>query len=230
MTEIWKDIEEYKGIYQVSNMGRIKSLERLTNGKLGSVKIHLEKILTPLNLTKGYQGVRLYKDYIGKTLKIHRIVAKTFICNPNNLPQVNHINGNKKDNKVSNLEWCDNRYNMDHALDSLLIKRGFDKHFSNFNSILFSTIQPLLDCGLTCKQLSLIYNVDRHTISTILSGKSYKHLNTDFKVINRFNKSWLTSPIPFNIYEILNKNLEDNTVLNSLIAEGKLMVESQCNA
>lgn len=114
--EIWKTIEEYPN-YQISNKGRIKSIERITNaGILNVEKVKRnERILKPQTMTKGYLGVKLYNNQIGKTIKIHRLVAKYFIPNPNNYEQVNHIDGNKKNNCVENLEWCNCIQNMEHS-------------------------------------------------------------------------------------------------------------------
>ena len=111
MNEIWKTIPELPN-YQVSNLGRVKSLERKVKGRNGSIRIVREKILKPGKDKKGYLQVALY-DNKGerKNMRIHRIVCDAFISNPNNLPQVNHKNECKTDNRVENLEYCDAKYN-----------------------------------------------------------------------------------------------------------------------
>lgn len=102
--EIWKDIEGYEGLYQVSNEGRVKSF---WSGK--------EKILKQHNC-KGYLEVGLYKKEDKQKYKlIHRLVAETFIPNPNNLPQINHKDENKTNNSVDNLEWCSRSYNINYG-------------------------------------------------------------------------------------------------------------------
>ena len=109
MKEIWKDIKGYEGLYQVSNLGRVKSFPRRgTHVK----EIH---ILKPAKDGKGYYMVHLSKNNKKHMKRIHRLVAETFIPNPNNLPQVNHIDGNKANNISSNLEFCTNEYNMQQA-------------------------------------------------------------------------------------------------------------------
>ena len=97
--EEWKPIEGYEGLYEVSNMGRVKSL--------GNDKSRKEKILSQYESKSGYLKVTLCKDNKLKPFRVHRLVAKAFIENPNNLPTVNHINEIKTDNRLDNLEWMD---------------------------------------------------------------------------------------------------------------------------
>ena len=110
--EIWKDIEGFEGMYQVSNMGRVKSLG---NGKSDNSNYSKERILKASKLGAGYLKVNLYKDGIKKTCGIHRLVANAFIPNPSNLPQVNHKDENKENNCVTNLEWCSHEYNNNYG-------------------------------------------------------------------------------------------------------------------
>ena len=102
MEEIWKDVEGYEGLYQVSNMGRVRSLRR---------NIILRQRIT----RKGYKMVKLSTNNIRKGYYIHRLVATAFIPNPDNLPQVNHKDENKLNNCVGNLEWCDCKYNQNYG-------------------------------------------------------------------------------------------------------------------
>lgn len=108
MAEIWKEIEGTSGAYLVSNLGRVKSLNfRMQKG--------VEKVMTGGRDEKGYMTVTIAVLKGRKTQKIHRLVAKAFIPNPNNLPEVNHINGDKTNNCVDNLEWTTRKGNMAHA-------------------------------------------------------------------------------------------------------------------
>jgi hypothetical protein len=102
--EIFKDIEGYDGLYQVSNLGRVKSFNKNKKGKL----------LTPTFNRKGYTMVHLSGD-VNKNITIHRLVAQAFLPNPENKPQVNHINGVKHDNRCENLEWNTPSENLLHA-------------------------------------------------------------------------------------------------------------------
>lgn len=101
--EIWKDIEGYEGKYQVSNEGRVKSLNYNNTGK--------EHLLIPSSDKRGYKHVNLFLNGYKKMKLIHRLVAEAFIENPNNYPQINHKNEKKDENYVENLEWCTQAYN-----------------------------------------------------------------------------------------------------------------------
>ena len=98
--EIWKDVKGYEGLYQVSNFGKVKSFKE--SAKFGN----------PYLINSGFHVVTLYlKDRTKRKFQVHRLVAETFIPNPENLPCVNHKDENKLNNCVSNLEWCTYQYN-----------------------------------------------------------------------------------------------------------------------
>lgn len=112
--EVWKDVEGYEGIYQVSNFGRIKSLDRIVPRIDGSVKKVKGKILKT-RVSKGYVLINLNKDGICKTVSLSRLIATTFIPNEENKPEVNHIDEDKTNNSISNLEWCTSLENANHG-------------------------------------------------------------------------------------------------------------------
>ncbi len=116
MEEIWKDINEYEGLYQVSNFGRVKSLTRECKHPLGGTRKVNERIMKPEKGKWGYLRVHLNKNGKGERHLIHRLVVRAFIPNPGNKPEVNHINGNKQNNHVDNLEWCTSKENIQHAI------------------------------------------------------------------------------------------------------------------
>lgn len=112
-TEIWLDILGYEGLYQISNSGRVKSLERMIKHKY-YYRIHKVRILKT-GIVNGYKRLTLVKDGTNYYKLVHRLVIESFIANPENKPQTNHKNGIKTDNKVENLEWVTRSENMIHA-------------------------------------------------------------------------------------------------------------------
>ena len=137
--EQWRDIEEFKGLYQVSNLGRVRSLDAIINCKgAKNIDSHLRKgkVLKQIINTKGYYYVNLSKNSKVKNLRVHRLVALAFIDNPNNHKLINHKDGNKLNNNVENLEWCDYSYNLKEAhrlglnINKYKGKYGKDAQFS----------------------------------------------------------------------------------------------------
>ena len=113
MKETWKDIPNYEGFYQASNLGNIRSL---SFGPRNMRKSHDVKLLKQSLTNCGYMKVQLYKRGVPKMHYVHRLVAETFLPNPNNEPQVNHIDGNKQNNNVNNLEWSSASHNQIHSI------------------------------------------------------------------------------------------------------------------
>ena len=111
MEEVWRDINGYVGYYQVSNFGRVRSLDRYDS--MG--RLHLGQILKITDNTHGYKKVMLYKDSKHTNKYIHRLVAEAFLPNPNNLEEVNHKDEDKSNNVVDNLEWITHRDNMEYG-------------------------------------------------------------------------------------------------------------------
>lgn len=117
--ELWKVVDGTNGAIEISTLGRVKS--NLRDGRI--LKTQKDK--------KGYLRVRVTINRIKKTYKVHRLVASTFIENPSDLPQVNHINGDKTDNRVSNLEWVNNYDNAHHAIEHGLWDRVYEASYIN---------------------------------------------------------------------------------------------------
>ena len=146
MKEIWKDIPNYEGLYQASNLGRIKSL---WYGK--------EKILKLTDNGNGYLQVFLCKNGIRKIFLVHRLIALTFIPNPNNLPEVNHRNEIKNCNLVDNLEWCTSFYNTRYSQNKKVLQYDLNGNFIRE-----------WDCA---KDVKRILNIDNSGVSCSCNGK-----------------------------------------------------------
>ena len=112
MSEEWKPVVGFEGYYEVSDMGRVRSLDRVVSGKDGCTLSIKGQMMRPRPNTTGYPFVRLRMRGKRGGYTVHRLVAKAFIPNPDNLAEINHKNEDKTDNRVANLEWCDHSYNM----------------------------------------------------------------------------------------------------------------------
>ena len=178
--EEWKDIKNYEGLYQVSNLGNVKSLERNKSNGKGLVKID-EKILTQNITNWGYCKVALYKNGARKYYKVHRLVAEAFIPNPNNKEQINHIDGNKLNNNVNNLEWNTRIENMNHARINGLCGNNTDSNYillKDNNGKIISQYD-----GKT--KLANIININSGKIL-----KTFDNNNVNYELINTINKNY----------------------------------------
>lgn len=179
--EVWKDIEDFEGIYQISNLGNVKSLSRSRYNKDGVLRHYKERILKQKhNRANGYNFVILYKECSCKTLTIHRLVATAFL-DKFNFNVVNHIDGNKLNNNVNNLEWCDTSHNHKHAirtgLRDVISLKGSENPFSKLTEDDVIEIKLLLkENRLTQREIGSIFNVYHTTISKIKNGTSWKHV------------------------------------------------------
>ena len=116
--EIWKDIPDYEGLYQVSNMGRVKALEKYVKHRYGGKQKLKERMLIPYSNNSGYLNIKLSKENKYKHFLVHRLVLLAFVPNPENKPTGNHKDGVKADNYVSNLEWATYKENQNHAKEN----------------------------------------------------------------------------------------------------------------
>lgn len=126
--EIWEDVVNYEGIYEVSNRGRVRSVDRVVITKNGRECKYKGKMISMPPNQDGYPTFNLCYQGKIKPVKTHRIVAEAFIPNPNNYTEINHIDENKANNEVSNLEWCTRKHNMNHGT-------GLQRSFNHPNSV-----------------------------------------------------------------------------------------------
>lgn len=168
MEEIWKDIYGYEGLYQVSNQGRIKSLP-----KKDGFYLTPERFLQG-GISNNYRCVTLCKNGKQKSFSIHRLVAKAFVPNPDNLPQINHKDENKLNNRYDNLEWCTSAYNVNYG--NCISKRAKTQRDSKCQ-----INNPASSVKIRCFENNEVYpsireaerqlNIDGSCISKVCRGK-----------------------------------------------------------
>jgi len=169
--EVWKDVKGYEGLYQVSNLGRVRSLDRVsTQGE------RLKgKVLTGGLNRDGYLAVVLCRSGGQKNYFIHRLVAQAFLENPDNLPEVNHKNEDKTDNTVANLEWCSHRYNMNYGTHNERAAKGHEKPVyvitASGHRYYFSSI----------KKAAALLRLHRSAVSDCLNGRHKHHHGFSFE-------------------------------------------------
>lgn len=165
--ELWVKIDGYDGYYQISTFGRVMSFKNKKGKPL--------RILKPNPDRKGYLTVQLWANKKKKTLKIHRLVAITFIPNPSKYPQVNHENADKACNFWWNLKWCSNEYNIQHAKENNLLKpvHGIDIHTCKLSE---EKVMEIFNSNENQNILAKQYKVSTHAIHAIKSGKSWNRL------------------------------------------------------
>ena len=153
-SEVWKPVVGYEGLYEVSNIGRVRSINFHKSGKA--------KVMRPSFNTWGYLIVDLRKNNKRHSYAVHRLVALAFIPNPDNLPEINHKNEIKYDNNVENLEWCTRKYNINYGT---AIKRRSKQivQFDN-NGNVMGKFKSIREASRYCQ-------LDRHSISLCVNGK-----------------------------------------------------------
>ena len=179
--ELWKDIKDYEGMYKISNIGRVRSVERYVNSyksKNGKA-LRKGKIKKQLPNQKGYMRVTLSKNNKSKTHTVHRLVAEHFIDSIENKLCVNHISGIKTDNRVCNLEWCTHQENMIHASNNgLMNSKNLRKPIRVFNESFNKIYNSLTEA---CKEL----NLDSRNLGEVArnTGKQKTHRGYKAKYI-----------------------------------------------
>ena len=172
--EIWRDIEGYEGLYQVSNIGRVRSLNYNKTGEV--------KIMKTCKNKHGYLMARLSKNGKTKSCTVHRLVAKAFIPNPENKPHIDHMNTNKTDNRVCNLRWVTQKENMNNPLTRE--KLDGEKHYmfgkhrteetrkkigeAKCKKVICLETREIFD---SIKEASITMNIDHSSISAVCKGK-----------------------------------------------------------
>lgn len=171
--EVWKEVKDYEGIYEVSSYGRVKSLPRECH-KVGGKRIVPEKVLT-ITKVRDYCYVKLSGSHKKSNCTVHRLVAIAFVTNLENKKCVNHINGIKDDNRHENLEWTSQKENIIHAWETGLSSANFGE--SNGSSILDeSKVLDIRSSDLPNNELAEKYEVSIECIRRVKRRNTWKHI------------------------------------------------------
>lgn len=192
MEEIWKDVRGYEGIYQVSNKGNVRSLDKFQDfplfakGNSGGNKTVMTPVLRKgklMRLTEaktGYLCVGLFKDNKNKWTLVHRLVADAFLEQEENKKHVNHKDSNRKNNAVTNLEWCTPRENTNHAWTEGGLKDIPHKTFVSNSKLTDEQIAEIKKIKTSTKianeKIANMYGITRRSVDRLIKGESYKWL------------------------------------------------------
>lgn len=199
-------ITNYEGLYYVSNLGKIKD----NKGIIRKTYIN----------NKGYECITLRFQRNKYHHLIHRLVAEYFIPNPENYAQVNHIDCNKLNNKVNNLEWINQKNNYRHGKDHFLYSKNEDHYFSKLSNEDVKMINNLYRLGFIRATVAKIFNVNPSSLEAIEKGISFRELGLDWNIEMQKYKDLPNIILPYDIRNYF----KDNTVLNTLISQGKVSV------
>lgn len=185
MDEIWIDVEGFEGLYQVSNLGRVKSLDRTEwSVRNNSPRKRSGRMLKPSKNNRGYEYVDFYKDGKPERMTVHRIVAIAFLSNPGKRETVNHIDGIKANNRAVNLEWMTLSENINHAYKTGLKDKGVNRGEANWNAILDEkSVIEIRDNAiknggsLSIEELGRMFGVGKGTIKDVVNRKTWKHVS-----------------------------------------------------
>lgn len=178
--EIFISVIDYEDLYEVSNMGRIRSLPRVVpNGKGGTMIRKSKFIGTNIYHPSGYYFVMLIRNKVRKGHAVHRIVAKAFVDNPNKYNVVNHIDCIKSNNCASNLEWCTPAYNSKHATENGLMKpvKGENHGMSKLTDKIVLKIRELAKYSKhNNREIGDMFGLTRHHVGFIVRRKIWNHI------------------------------------------------------
>lgn len=169
MKEIWKNILGFEGVYLISNFGRVKRILQ----KSGTQS---NRILKDYDNGKGYRYITLRKDNTPSNHYVHILVAIAFLENPLNKSSVNHINGIKSDNVITNLEWVTNKENMIHASKMNLLRKGENNVLSKINNEDVLKIRSLKNSGKALNKIGMMFGISASHVHRIMHKKLWKHI------------------------------------------------------
>lgn len=164
MNEMWKPIKGYEGYYEVSNLGRIRSLDHVD--KMG--RFYKGQIRSNQNSSNGYKQVCLSKDGEKRIARVHRLVAEAFVDNPNSLTEINHIDEDKANNVASNLEWCTRAYNNGYGSKP---KRGEQHPMRKLSALQVAEIRKRREQGDLLKHIASDYGISISHACALTTGR-----------------------------------------------------------
>lgn len=176
MKEIWKPVVGYEGLYEVSNLGRVKSLDRIVTVRrkdgTSFQRPHKGQMIRIQKCSNGYRHVPLCKDGRSLIARVHRVVAEAFIDNPEGLPEVNHIDEDKTNNRADNLEWCTHQYNNSYGTKPLFGERN---PMSKITADEVKEIRIRRASGEMLKDIAADYGISINHVCNIAQGKRWGH-------------------------------------------------------
>lgn len=183
--EVWKDVVGYEGLYQVSNLGRVKSLDKVISTRNGysSFEKSIKGRVLKQVLVMGYLKVHLVNIGKGKSIPVHRFVAMAFISNKNNYPQVNHKDEDKTNNIVDNLEWCTALYNNNYGTRNERISKNQNNDRKNKPILQFTSDGKFVKEWVSITEASK-YGFQRRSIQRCLNGEYKRHYKFIWKYKN----------------------------------------------
>ena len=177
--EIWKDVVGYEGLYEVSSLGNVKSIDRQVGHKGGGTYL-IRGAIKSQYLHKGYPMVSLYKNGIGKNWNVHRVVAFAFIPNPLNKRDINHIDGIKTNASITNLEWCtasENSYHAHHmGLNVAPVRIGSAHGRAKLTEEKVLEIRKLHSEGMKHKDLKEKFGIGKSPLCRIIARTAWSHI------------------------------------------------------
>jgi hypothetical protein len=189
--EKWLPCPGFENSYEVSNYGKVRSIDRIHPNRRGIIS---GKLLLQGKNKKGYPEVKLCENNKQEARNPHRLLALAFIPNTNDLPQVNHIDGNKLNNHISNLEWISNSDNMRHAYRlGLKCSKGENNSNCKITDNQVTQIKLIYNTGKSSKYISEELDIKLHIVRQIISGKSWKTNKTP--LMKRDDRSKTKKPI-----------------------------------
>lgn len=181
MSTLWFDVPQYDDRYQIEQSGQVRSKRRHVNSPIcGGKRLIGGRVLKP-QLVKGYPAIQAMINGVRRTIYVHRMLAETFIPNPEGKPCINHIDGNKANNAIDNLEWCTHQENMDHAYRNGLVQPvqsgpGEMSGAAKLCNEKVRVIKRRLKAGHRQSDIAQDYGVAKGTIGFIARGETWSHI------------------------------------------------------